>query len=154
MPIPIGLDQCRRPDNFTTQVALPEHDWIHGVMMLSINTAPRYRMPDLLGACVSLVLSESERQQMLVAFMATEFVRRNRSIPLRSCELWPLQAEQLKAAQRAPWNRFPNPMFGIEHVMTGCVAVVRLLPDAQNLVLEQARDNFLARTAPTQASAN
>ena len=154
MPIPIGLDHCQRPDNFTTQVALPEHDWIHGVMMLPINTAPRYRMPDLLSACVSLVLNEPERQQRLVTFMATEFVRRNRAIPLRSCELWPLQAEQLKAAQRAPWNRFPNPMFGIEHVMTGCVAVVRLLPEAQNFVLGQARDNFLARTAPAQASAS
>ena len=154
MAYPLSLDQCKRPDNFATHVAQPEHDWVHGVMMLSVNKAPRYRMPDLLGACLSLVSSAPERQQMLVTFLATELVRRDRAIPLRSCELWPLQAEQLKVLHRAPWNRFPNPMFGMEHVMTGCVAVVRLLPEAATLVLDQAKDNFLARIAPAQASAS
>jgi hypothetical protein len=57
-------------------------------------------------------------------------------------------------AHRAAWNRFPNPMFEIEHILTGCVAVAMSMPNGGELVLRQARDNLIARSKATGAAVN
>ena len=49
----------------------------------------------------------------------------------RSCDIFPAQFDQVMEAHRAPWNRFPNPMFELDHITTGCVAVAMSMPDGE-----------------------
>ena len=64
------------------------------------------------------------------------------------------QFDQLLQTHRAPWNRFPNPMFELDHLTTACVAVAMTLPDGEAAVLRQARTNLLARSRTNGPTAN
>ena len=152
MEHPIARDE--RASTFRTSVWIEEHDWLHQLYKSSTNTSPKFRIPDLLSACVALVLSQPENQRLLVAYLTTRHALRDPRCPGRSCEIFPAQFEQVLDAHRAAWNRFPNPMFEIEHILTGCVAVAMSMSNGGELVLRQARDNLIARSKATGASAN
>lgn len=134
-----------------TRVWREEHDWLYGLFTSPRNTAPKFRFPDLLGACVSLVVALPEGSERLVEFLVTELARRDASAVRRSCDIWAAQFDQLKAAHGAAWNRFPNPQFDLDQVATACVAVAMSAPLGPDAVLGQARLNWLARTT-TRAS--
>lgn len=152
MEHPIARDE--RASTVRTSVWTEEHDWLHQLYKSPNNTSPKFRIPDLLSACVALVLSQPENQRLLVEYLTTRHALRDPRCPGRSCEIFPAQFEQVLDAHRAVWNRFPNPMFEIEHILTGCVAVTMSLSSGGELVLRQARDNLIARSKATGASVN
>lgn len=152
MEHPIARDE--RASTVRTSVWTEEHDWLHQLYKSPNNTSPKFRIPDLLSACVALVLSQPENQRLLVAYLTTRHALRDPRCHGRSCEIFPAQFEQVLDAHRAAWNRFPNPMFEIEHILTGCVAVTMSLSSGGELVLRQARDNLIARSKATGASVN
>ena len=73
----------------------------------------------------------------------TQLTLRNPRTERRSCDIWAVQFELVMAAHRAPWNRFPNPMFELDQITTACVAVAMSLPDGDALVLGQGGDGFV-----------
>ena len=108
---------------------------------------PKFRFPDLLGACVWLSFRDAPSQRRLVEYLLTQLTLRNPRTERRNCGIWAAQFELVMAAHRAPWNRFPNPMFELDQITTACVAVTMFLPDGQALVLGQARLNLRDRAA-------
>jgi hypothetical protein len=132
-------------------VWLQEHDWLHRIFKSPENHSPRFRLPDLLSACVSLTVSGMQRE--LVEYLHARLTLRDPRTECRSCDIWNAQFEQLMAAHRAAWNRFPNPMFELDHIATGCVAVVMTRTDGAARVLAQARCNFLARVDDARRAA-
>ena len=77
----------------------------------------------------------------------TQLTLRNPRTERRSCDIWAVQFELVMAAHRAPWNRFPNPMFELDQITTACVAVAMSLPDGHAQVLGQARLNLRDRAS-------
>lgn len=152
MAHPIVRDE--RASTVRTSVWIEEHDWLHRLYKSPDNTSPKFRIPDLLSACVALTLSQPENQRRLVEYLSTRHALRDPRGPGRSCDIFPAQFDQVLDAHRAAWNRFPNPMFEIEHILTGCVAVAMAMPTGGELVLRQARDNLIARSKGTGASLN
>ena len=144
MPHPIDRDEHR--STVQTRVWLAEHDWLHQIFRSPHNTSPRFRLPDLLSACVSMALADAAAQQQLVEIIVTRQARRDSRCERRSCDIFPTQFEQVMDAHRAPWNRFPHPMFELDHITTACVTAAMAWPDAEGRVLAQARANLLART--------
>jgi hypothetical protein len=129
-----------------TRVWLEEHEWLHEIFRSSLNTTPRFRLSDLLSACISIALASRDSERALVAYLDGQLTRRDPRTPRRTCHMFKAQFEQLITAHRASWNREPHPMFDLDHLATACVAVVRLHDEAINKVLAQARENFLARS--------
>ena len=152
MPHPIDRDEHR--STVQTRVWLDEHDWLHRIFKSPNNTSPRFRLPDLLSACVSMALADSTAQQQLVEIIVSRPTRRDSKCERRSCDIFSTQFAQVMVAHRAPWNRFPNPMFKLDHIITACVTVVMAGPDAEARVLAQARANFLARTQASGLTTN
>lgn len=141
-------DQVVPPHRTTEQTRLwvQEHCWLHDLFKSPLNTFPKFRFPDLLGACVSLALSTPQTQRLLVSFLATELALRTPKGEFRSCDIWSAQFDQLMSARGAPWNRFPNPMFELEHIASACVAVASRQPFGPQAVLDRARENFVQRS--------
>ena len=140
-----AMEHDERRCTVQTRVWVEEHDWLYGVFKSPQNTAPKFRLPDLLSACVSLAVADDDGHQRLAPFLATRLALRDPHTERRSCDIWRIQFDQLMRAHRAPWNRFPNPMFELDHLTTGCVALAMAEPEGACLMLRQARLNLLAR---------
>lgn len=128
-----------------TRVWLPEHAWLHEAFSSGSNQAPTFRFPDLLSACVSLVLADASGLELLQRFLHSELSARDAATPRRTCHIWRAQFDALLEQHRAAWNLHPHPKFDLDAIATGCVAVVRGGPDAIGRTLQQARLNFAAR---------
>lgn len=139
------IDRDERYPTVQTRVWIEEHDWLHRIFKSPDNTSPKFRFPDLLSACVSLSVTSDDGQRRLVEYLVTQLTLRDPRTERRSCDIWSAQFDQLMQAHRAPWNRFPNPMFELDHLSTACVALAMSLPDGEAAVLRQARTNLLAR---------
>lgn len=135
----------RAPGTVQTRVWLTEHEWLHQVFSCGANHSPRFRLPDLLGACVSLALCSPEGVAKLRAFLVTELSSRDPRQARRTCHVWCEQFDILMLQHRAPWNCHPNPKFELDAIATACVAVARAGDDAVAAVLRQARANLTAR---------
>jgi hypothetical protein len=145
--MPDPTDRESRAPTVQTGIWIEEHGWLHRLFKSQENTSPRFRFPDLLGACVSLALRDIPSQDRLIGYLATQLTLRNPRTERRSCEIWAAQFDLLMTAHRAPWNRFPNPMFELDQLTTACVAVAMSLPDGDAQVLGQARLNLRERTS-------
>ncbi|MCU0693957.1 MAG: hypothetical protein MUF54_21415 [Polyangiaceae bacterium] len=145
--MPHTLVAAQPPAIVMTRVWLLEHDWLHSVYASSSNQSPTFRFPDLLSACIALVLSSTESLARLQLFLSTELGARDPKSPRRTCHVWRRQFDELLKEHRAAWNSHPNPKFELDAIATGCVAVVRAGSDPVARVLNQARLNFAARTA-------
>lgn len=145
--MPPTLVTAQPPAIVMTRVWLLEHDWLHSVYASHSNQSPTFRFPDLLSACIALVLSSNESMALLQLFLRTELGTRNPKSPRRSCHVWRHQFDDLLREHRAAWNSHPNPKFDLDAIATGCVAVVRAGHDPVGRVLTQARINCAARAA-------
>lgn len=152
MAHPIRRDE--QVSTVRTSVWIDEHNWLHELYKSPSNTSPKFRFPDLLSACVALTLSDLDNSNRLVKHLRTRHALRDPKCPGRSCDIFPVQFGQVLEAHRAAWNRFPNPMFEIEHILTGCVAIAMSMPSGSDLVLHQARDNLIARSKASGPSVN
>ncbi|MDZ5455063.1 hypothetical protein [Azohydromonas lata] len=137
----------RAADIVQTSLWLREHEWLYSVMKSPRNTCPKFRIPDLLAACVTLAFSSDVSQHQLITYLRSELLLRQPEKTRRSCDIWKSQFDLLMTAHRDDWNRFPHPMFNLDQICTGCVAVVMTMGDAQTQVLSQARRNVVARTS-------
>lgn len=140
------IDHVDQLATVQTRVWLQEHEWLHEIFRSSRNTAPRFRLSDLLSACISIALASREAERQLVAYLDEQLTLRDPRTQRRTCNVFKVQFDQLLNAHRASWNREPHPMFDLDHVATACVAVVHLQDDAINKVLAQARVNFIERS--------
>ncbi len=142
------------PTTVQTRLWVQEHDCLYRVLKSRNNTSPKFRFPDLMGACVSLVAGHSQGHQLLVDFLANELSQRDPTAQMRSCDIWPAQFDQLMSVRGAAWNRFPNPMFELEHIASACVAVAMQAPFGEAPVLLEARRNFVARSCAARSQAS
>ena len=142
-----GTHDSEHPETVETRLWLEEHDWLFTVLRSEGNVSPTFRFPDLLSACIELVLSSTESLTRLQLFLSTELGARDPKAPRRSCHVWRRQFDEMLREHRAAWNSHPNPKFELDAIATGCVAVVRAEHDPVRRVLTQARLNYAARTA-------
>jgi hypothetical protein len=133
-------------DVVETRLWLEEHQWLLELMQHPTNAAPKFRMPDLISACVSLVFIRSFGVRELFEYLGTELVLRSPRTPRRKEALWRTQYELLLAIQLSAANQHPNPKFQLDQLTTACVALARKRPDATYNVLHQARINMADRT--------
>jgi hypothetical protein len=129
-----------------TRLWLEEHQWLMELMQHPINASPKFRMPDLISACVSLVLIRSFGVLDLFRYLGTELVLRPPRTPRRKESMWRAQYAVLLSIQRSAANQHPNPKFQLDQLTTGCVALARKKPEATYNVLHQARLNMADRT--------
>lgn len=145
----------RQVSTIASRIWLPEHDWLHAVFLSRDNTAPKFRHPDLLSACVELALQGGGARPAVVEFLQKVLTRRDPHTARRSCDVWSPQFELLLAAHREDWNRFPNPRYDLDQVATACVALVRARSGEDgSAVLAQARVNVSLRCASEQRLAS
>lgn len=153
MATPIDHADCQQP-TVQTGVWADEHDWLHRIFKSTENRSPKFRFPDLLGACVSLAVGCEDGQQRLVEYLETRLTLRDPKTERRSCDIWSAQFDQLMQAHRAAWNRFPNPMFELDQITTACVAIAMVHVDGPAQVLHQARLNLLERAQARRVATN
>ena len=108
MPDPIDRDvrhaTAQAVQTVQTGIWIEEHGWLHRLFKSPDNASPKFRFPDLLGACVSLALRDPASQRRLVEYLVTQLTLRNPRTERRSCDIWAVQFELVMAAHRAPWN--------------------------------------------------
>ena len=139
----------------TGRIWLPEHDWLHAVFLSRDNTAPKFRHPDLLSACVEMVLQDRDARPAVVEFLQKVLTRRDPHTARRSCDVWSPQFELLLAVHREAWNKFPNPRYDLDQIATACVALARMRAgDDGSAVIAQARVNVSARCSGEQGLAS
>jgi hypothetical protein len=127
-----------------TGVCCEEHEWLLSLYRSPLNENPKFRVADLLGACISLVSFSLERQTCLLQYLCTEYVRRQVRQATRRCDIWPAEFDLLVVLHRARWNVAPNPRWDFDQLATGCVAVSAREERPFDVVLLEARE-ILAR---------
>ena len=149
-----SISQCQGPATASPacvliecRVWLPEFDWLHQVAKSALNVAPAFQLPDLLGACVSLILQGSDDADRIFGYLHTHLMRRPGDTPRRRVDLWPPHHEQLSQLQRSGVNQYPNPRFQLDQLTTACVALIRQDDPAGQSVLNRCRLNFSLRNS-------
>lgn len=127
------------------RVWLPEFNWLHHVATSDLNVAPAFRLPDLLGACVSLILQHSDDANRIFGYLHTHLMHRSADTPRRRVDLWPSHHEQLAQIQRSSINQYPHPRFQMDQLTTACVALVCLDDPEGASVLRRCRLNLSLR---------
>jgi len=138
-------------DTAETMLWLPEHDWLYQLLRSDRNVAPRFRMPDLISACVSQMFAKGDASHRLFAFLGSELMLREPATIRRREAMWRPQYAQLHALQLSAANRYPNPQFQLDQLTTGCVALARLDDPTGVCTLRHARINIVRRSATTKA---
>ena len=147
-----GALDAEHPDTIETRLWLDEHEWLYAVLRSDDNVSPTFRFPDLISACVSVVFMHDDAAPRIFDFLGTQLVLRSPQTPRRRESMWRQQYDLLLAVQRSPANRHPNPKFQLDQLTTACVALCRQWPDADGLVLRQARLNMADRSARWRAT--
>ena len=145
--VPIDI---AREETVGTLLYPEEFDFLHRVYTDPENDSPKFRFPDLISACVSIVFADHRNpQRRLIDYARSELmVRNSRGRPkCRSEDMWPEQYELLRAVQTSPDNRYPNPKFNLGDFTSACVALVMAGAEPQRRILTQARANLLNRVA-------
>lgn len=132
-------------DVVETRLWLEEHEWLYALLHRSDNSAPTFRIPDLLSACVALVFSRADAAAQIFGFMGTELVLRSPTTVRRRESLWRGQFDLLHDLQCSPLNRHPHPKFQLDQLTTACVALCRLEDPSGAGLLQQARLNMVER---------
>lgn len=138
-------------DTAETMLWLPEHDWLYQLLRSDRNVAPRFRMPDLISACVSQMFAKGDASHRLFAYLGSELMLREPATIRRREAMWRPQYAQLHALQLSAANRYPNPQFQLDQLTTGCVALARLDDPTGVCTLRHARINIVRRSATTKA---
>ena len=143
---PAGAVVHEPSDTAETLLWLPEHEWLYDLLRSVRNVAPRFRMPDLISACVSQVFALPDAPTRIFRFLGTELVLRSPQTPRRRESMWRSQYQLLLELQRSPANRHPNPKFQLDQLTTACVALCRMPDPLGTSVLQQARLNMVERS--------
>ncbi|ASI68672.1 hypothetical protein BA022_09050 [Diaphorobacter nitroreducens] len=142
------------PDTVETRLWIEEHAWLYGVLKSPANQAPTFRLPDLISACVTAVLTPPEGYRALFAYLGTQLVLRDPATARRREAMWRAQYEQLQDVQRSPANQHPNPKFQLDQLTTAAVALCREADPSGALVLKYARLNMASRAKHRSSEAS
>ncbi len=148
------------PDVIETYLWVDEHDWLKALHRSPANNSPQFRVPDLLGACISIVFGDDDPSGRIFGYLSRELILRDPQTPRRQERMWRehfalLQGQErmwrehfalLQGLQRSPANRYPHPSFPMDQLTTACVAIVMADAVTDARILDQARLNTAART--------
>jgi len=139
------VDAKRLEDTIDTYVWTDEYDFLRCRYDSADNTSPKFRFPDLISACVSLVFRDDDAADLIFDYLRSELVLRNPNMTRRREAMWKAQYNLLLDLQRSRANKHPYPQFQLDQFTTTCVALVRLAGDAQRRIFDQARKNTAER---------
>jgi hypothetical protein len=145
LALPHPVEPKRMEDTIDTYVWADEYDFLRSLYDSAGNTAPKFRFPDLISACVSLVFRDDHAAELIFAYLRSDLVLRNPATTRRREAMWRAQYNLLLGLQRSRGNRHPYPQFQLDQFTTACVALVRLAGDAQRCIFDQARKNTAER---------
>jgi len=139
------IEAKRQEDTIDTYVWTDEYDFLRSLYDSADNTSPKFRFPDLISACVSLVFRDDNSAELIFGYLRSELVLRNPNTTRRREAMWKAQYALLLELQRSRANKHPYPQFQLDQFTTTCVALVRLAGDAQQRIFDQARRNTAER---------
>jgi hypothetical protein len=139
------VEARRQEDTIDTYVWTDEYDFLRSLYDSADNTSPKFRFPDLISACVSLVFRDDNAAELIFDYLRSELVLRNPDTTRRREAMWKAQYNLLLGLQRSRGNKHPYPQFQLDQFTTACVALVRLAGDAQRRIFDQARKNTAER---------
>lgn len=134
-----------------TLVWINEHEWLYELLRSERNVAPRFRMPDLISACVSQMFAKGDASHRLFGYLGAELILREPSTLRRREVMWRSQYAQLQALQMSAANRYPNPQFQLDQLTTGSVALARRDDPTGACTLRHARINIARRSASAKS---
>lgn len=130
-----------------TFVWVQEHDWLYALLQSTMNVSPKFRVPDLISACVSQLFADDHASDRLFSYLGAELIMRAPATSRRKESMWRPQYEQLQALQRSPANRYPNPQFQLDQLTTACIALACRDDRSGAATLRHARINIVRRSA-------
>jgi hypothetical protein len=131
---------------------LDHHEWLYTLLKSTANVSPTFRFPDLISACISLVLADEAAPERVFDHLGRSLVPRDFRTPRRREHVWREQYERLRTLQLSVSNRHPHPMFQLDRLTTACVALVRTPERPVERLLEHARRNTAGRATRSQYS--
>ncbi len=145
--MPASMDNARQEETIGTLLYPEEYDFLHGIYSSPENQSPKFPLPDLISACVSLVFNKANAKQRLFEYARTQLTLRNRGgkPKCRQADIWRPQYEFLRALQISSDNRYPNPKFHLGDFTTACVALMMKENSPFTAILDQARKNSADR---------
>lgn len=78
-----ALDDTATAEAVDTFVWIEEHDWLYALLGNGLNVAPKFRIPDLISACVSQLLGLDDGAARLFAYLGAELIMRAPDTPRR-----------------------------------------------------------------------
>ncbi len=139
-------DQAKRQQStIDTYVWKEEHDFLYGIYDSAGNTAPKFRFPDLISACVSLVFQAPDPEERIFSYLRSHLVLRAGDPVRRREEMWKPQYELLLGLQLSRANKHPHPQFQLDQLTTACIALVRDEEGIEEKIFDQARRNTAER---------
>lgn len=141
------LASNRNDDTIGTRVWIDEYAFLQSLYQSAENCSPKFRLPDLISACVSLVFNEPEPARHIFNYLHTEMILRDPDSLRRQEEMWMPQYRLLLDLQRSPANRHPHPQFKLDHFTTACITLVSRGQGTTLRIFEQARRNTAERGA-------
>ncbi|OGQ60366.1 MAG: hypothetical protein A3J24_11345 [Deltaproteobacteria bacterium RIFCSPLOWO2_02_FULL_53_8] len=151
-----AMGSQHREETIITRVWIDEYAFLQTLYNCAENCSPKFRLPDLISACVSLIFLEPDPAAHIFSYLNTTLVLRNPDTARRQERIWKPQYELLLALQKSAANAHPNPQFKLDQFTTACIALVLPEADAKRRIFEQARKNTAARAAsrepPTHAN--
>lgn len=138
-------------DTAETMLWLTEHEWLYELLRSERNVAPRFRMPDLISACVSQLFAKGDASHRLFGFLGSELILREPASVRRREVMWQPQYAQLQSLQLSAANRYPHPQFQLDQLTTGSVALARVEDPTGACTLRHARINIVRRSAAAKA---
>lgn len=134
-------------DTVDTLLWIDEHDWLYTLLKSGLNISPKFRMPDLISACVSQLFAKDCASDALFRYLGSELILREPGTVRRREAMWRPQYRQLHTLQLSAANRYPNPQFHLDQITTACVALARTDDATGACTLRHARINIARRSA-------
>jgi hypothetical protein len=135
-----------------TLVYPEEFEFLRSLYSSPGNASPRFRFPDLISACVSVVFdSFANPEERIFQFLSTTLTDRNKGgrPACRKEEIWNPQFLLLRELQGSKENRHPNPGWQLGDFTTACVALVMSSAIPEVCIFDQARKNSVERAGPS-----
>jgi hypothetical protein len=79
--LPRPVQAKRQEDTLDTYVWTDEYDFLRSLYDSADNTSPKFRFPDLISACVSLVFRDDNAAELIFAYLRSELVSQSRCDP-------------------------------------------------------------------------
>ena len=85
------VEARRHEDTIDTYVWTDEYDFLRSLYDSADNTSPKFRFPDLISACVSLVFRDDDAADLIFDYLRSELVLRNPNTTRRREAMWKAQ---------------------------------------------------------------